>query len=91
MTARAAELRPVYLPPDPASRTSYAPGEIAQCDLWFPPITLPIVSELPVVGRLVFGHNPLVYGSLALFVAVQWFLGMHGFEMAKLARIKASN
>jgi simple sugar transport system permease protein len=38
------------------------------------PITLPIVSELPVVGRLVFGHNPLVYGSLALFVAVQWFL-----------------
>jgi simple sugar transport system permease protein len=38
------------------------------------PITLPIVSDLPVVGRLVFGHNPLVYGSLALFVAVQWFL-----------------
>ena len=35
---RVAELRPVYLPPDPASRTGYVPGEIAQCDLWFPAI-----------------------------------------------------
>ena len=30
------ELRPVYLPPDPASRTTYLPGEIAQFDFWFP-------------------------------------------------------
>ena len=37
-----AELRPVYLPPDPASRTAYVAGEIAQFDLWFPPITLPV-------------------------------------------------
>ena len=34
---RVRELRPVYLPPDPASRTAYDPGELAQCDLWFPP------------------------------------------------------
>ena len=39
---RVRELRPVYLPPDPASRTSYVAGEIAQCDLWFPPIELPV-------------------------------------------------
>lgn len=39
---RVAELRPVYLPPDPASRTAYVAGEIAQCDLWFPPIQLPV-------------------------------------------------
>src|SRR5262249_53404166 len=39
---RVAELRPAYLPPDPASRTAYAAGEIAQCDLWFPPIMLPV-------------------------------------------------
>jgi transposase len=37
-----AELRSVYLPPDPASRTAYVAGEIAQCDLWFPPIELPV-------------------------------------------------
>jgi transposase len=39
---RIRELRPAYLPPDPASRTSYAAGEIAQCDLWFPPVTVPV-------------------------------------------------
>jgi transposase len=39
---RVRELRPVYLPPDPASRTSYVAGEIAQCDLWFPPVKLPV-------------------------------------------------
>jgi transposase len=42
LSARVAELRPVYLPPDPASRTSYVAGEIAQCDLWFPPVTVPV-------------------------------------------------
>jgi transposase len=42
LRGRVAELRPVYLPPDPASRTTYAAGEIAQCDLWFPPIELPV-------------------------------------------------
>ena len=53
---RVAELRPAYLPVDPASRTSYQPGEIAQCDLWFPEITLPVgpgqvrtAMQLPVL------------------------------------------
>jgi hypothetical protein len=34
---RARELRPAYLPPD----TAYEPGELAQCDFWFPPVTVP--------------------------------------------------
>jgi transposase len=34
-------LRPLFLPPDPASRTTYSPGELAQCDLWFPPVDVP--------------------------------------------------
>src|SRR3954454_17418675 len=37
---RVAELRPAYLPVDPASRTSYEPGQIAQCDLWFGDVQL---------------------------------------------------
>ena len=37
---RVRELRPAYLPPDPASRTAYAAGEIAQCDFWFPAVTV---------------------------------------------------
>jgi transposase len=39
---RVAELRPMYLPPDPASRTTYLPGEIAQFDFWFPPISVDV-------------------------------------------------
>lgn len=42
ISARVAELRPVYLPPDPASRTTYVAEEIAQCDFWFPDIELPV-------------------------------------------------
>ena len=34
-------LRPLFVPPDPASRTTYSPGELVQCDLWFPPVDVP--------------------------------------------------
>ena len=53
---RVAVLRPLFAPPDPASRTEYEPGEIAQCDFWFPDITVPVGSgqtrtakQLPVL------------------------------------------
>jgi transposase len=53
---RVRELRPVYLPPDPVSRTLYGAGEVAQCDLWFPDIALPVgfgqtrtATRLPVL------------------------------------------
>jgi transposase len=50
---RVAELRPVYLPADPAGRTAYRPGELAQWDLWFPPADVPIgpdrVARPPVL------------------------------------------
>jgi transposase len=55
LSGRVAELRPVYLPPDPAGRqrvpllpelfggrTLYAAGDIAQCDFWFPDIEVPV-------------------------------------------------
>jgi transposase len=35
-------LRPVYAPQDPASRTTYDPGAVGQCDLWFPPAQIPL-------------------------------------------------
>jgi transposase len=63
LSSRVAELRPVYLPPDPAGRTSYEAGEIAQCDLWFPPIMLPVgfgqtrkPTQLPVL-TMVTGYS----------------------------------
>ena len=39
---RVRELRPAYQPPDPAGRTTYDAGDVAQCDLWFPPTTVPV-------------------------------------------------
>src|SRR5258708_31542356 len=42
LSGRVAELRPAYLPPDPASRTAYAAGGGAQGDFLVPAITLPV-------------------------------------------------
>ncbi len=39
-----------------------------------PRIDLGPLSDLPVVGRIVFSHHPIVYLSLALVVGVWWFL-----------------
>src|SRR5690349_12701254 len=70
LSGRVAELRPAYLPPDPAGRTSYEAGDIAQCDLWFPPITLPVgfgqvrkPTQLPVL-TMVTGYSRWLSGQL---------------------------
>lgn len=39
---RVRELRPLFTPPDPTDRVEYSPGEVAQCDLWFPPGPIPV-------------------------------------------------
>jgi transposase len=60
---RVRELRPAYLPIDPTSRTSYVAGDIAQCDLWFPPVNVPVgcgqirtPTQLPVL-TMVTGYS----------------------------------
>jgi transposase len=35
-------IRADYLPVDPADRLDYRPGDQAQCDLWFPPVRIPL-------------------------------------------------
>ena len=78
---RVAELRPVYLPPDPASRTAYAAGEVAQCDLWFPDIQLPVgfgqsrgPTRLPVLV-MVTGYARWLSARLLPSRAVEDLLG----------------
>jgi len=70
LSGRVAELRPAYLPPDPSGRTCYEPGEIAQCDLWFPPINVPVgfgqarkPTQLPVL-TMVCGYSRWLSGLL---------------------------
>ena len=64
---RVRELRPVHQAADPVSRTGDEPGEVAQCELWFPPAEIPLGfgqtaspvrdqdarDELVVAGRVV--------------------------------------
>ena len=38
------------------------------------PLSIPGLSDTAIIGRLLFGHNPMVYLSLGLFAAVHWFL-----------------
>src|SRR6266498_70824 len=44
-------LRPVYAPADPSSRTTYEPGSVGQCDLWFPPAEIPLGFGQVGIGR----------------------------------------
>jgi len=63
LSGKVAEWRPAYLPPDPASRTAYAAGELAQCDFWFPDVQVPVgfgqvrtAKQLPVL-TMVSGYS----------------------------------
>ena len=37
-------------------------------------IHIPVLSDLPVIGRLLFGHDPLVYLSIIILALCGWFL-----------------
>ncbi len=41
---RLARIRPEYVGIDPADRVVYEPGQIAQCDLWFPETRIPVAA-----------------------------------------------
>ncbi|WP_031488144.1 IS21 family transposase [Streptomyces bicolor] len=57
---RVRDLRPAYRAADPVSRTGYEPGELAQCDLWFPPAEIPLgfgQTGSPPVLVMVTGYS----------------------------------
>jgi len=39
-----------------------------------PELHIPLLSDIPVLGKLLFSYDALVYGSLALLILVSWFL-----------------
>lgn len=64
---RVRELRPVYLPPDPASRTAYVAGDRVQCDLWFPAVDIPLgygqVGRPPVLV-MASGYSRMLFATM---------------------------
>jgi general nucleoside transport system permease protein len=47
---------------------------VAQPGVRIPAIQIPGLTDIPFVGRLLFGEDPLIYIAIALTVAVSWFL-----------------
>jgi transposase len=80
---RVRELRPVYQAPDPVSRTGYEPGELIQCDLWFPSADIPLgfgQTGSPPVLVMVCGYSRWIMArmlptrSAADLIAGHWRL-----------------
>lgn len=56
-------LRPEHRPVDPADRLIWAPGDAAQCDLWFPPRKIPLedgTAKLLPVLVITAAHSRLM-------------------------------
>ena len=67
LRARVALLRPLFSPPDPADRTTYAAGEIVQCDLWFPGDVVPVAPQVltsPPVLTMVAAYSGFMMAVL---------------------------
>jgi transposase len=62
-----ARIRPEYVGIDPVDRVSYEPGQIAQCDLWFPAPTIPVAAGqariLPVLV-IVLGYSRFLSATM---------------------------
>ena len=66
LRTRVAELRPLFRTADPADRTSYAAGQIVQCDLWFPGKVVPVGRVLadPPVLTMVAAYSGFIMALL---------------------------
>ena len=60
-------LRPEQRPVDPADRIVWAPGDAAQCDLWFPPRKIPLedgTTKLLPVLVITAAHSRFMVGRM---------------------------
>lgn len=86
LRARVAQLRPLFVPLDPASRTSYDAGELMQCDLWFPAVDITLghgqVGRPPVLV-MVTGYSRMISAVMipsrqaADLIAGHWAILQH--------------
>jgi hypothetical protein len=67
---KVAQLRPLYLPADPTSRTAYEPGRRVQDDFWFPPVELPLGHGKVAAGA---GMPPVLVMASGYS---RWMLGL---------------
>ncbi|SEF77972.1 Transposase [Thermomonospora echinospora] len=90
---RVRELRPLFAPPDPVSRTQYRPGELAQCDLWFPPVDIPLgsgQSGRPPVLVIVSGYSRWISARMIPSRQAPDLLAGHWVLLAQLGAVPKS-
>ena len=67
-------VRPQYVGLDPSDRTEYAAGEIAQCDLWFPAVPIPLGFDqeliLPVLA-MTLAYSRMTSGLMLLWTTLE--------------------
>jgi ABC-type uncharacterized transport system permease subunit len=49
-------------------------GFVGQPGVKLPSLYIPFLTDLPLVGRLIFGQDPIFYISIGLVIGVSWFL-----------------
>ncbi|GLQ17024.1 ABC transporter permease [Maritalea porphyrae] len=49
-------------------------GFVGQAGVKLTNVNIPVLSDMPLVGPLVFGQDPIFYMSIALVIGVSWFL-----------------
>jgi simple sugar transport system permease protein len=57
-------------------------GFVGQTYGGLPHLDIPILSDLPIVGQLIFGQDILVYLSVVSAIGVTWFLGRTRWGLA---------
>lgn len=67
-----APLRAAYRRPDPADRLVHAPGDVVQCDLWFPAVRIPtgVVTDTSTGGQA----RTAIYPVLVMVAAHSRFI-----------------
>jgi transposase len=89
---RVRQLRPYYLPADPATRTSYDPGRRVQCDLWFPPAPVPLGfghMGSPPVLVMVSGYSRMTFASMVPTRLAEDLIAGHWVLLQEMGRVPA--
>src|SRR5215469_12182285 len=84
------ELRPLFARPDPAPRTDYRPGELAQCDLWLPPADVPLgagQAGRPPVLVMVAGYSRVMTARMIPSRQAPALLAGHWALISGLGRV----
>ena len=87
---RVREIRPDYLQPEGYGRTTYEPGELAQWDLWWPEVDIPVgyeqTARLPVLVG-VSGYSRWILARMIASTKTHDVLGGHRWCLQELGRV----